>query len=58
MERFGMDYVYPWADLYWEWGTSLRRRTSELYLQACNAHALPVVMVSASGRVEIEGAYR
>jgi hypothetical protein len=57
LERFEVAYVKDRADLYWEWGTSLRRRTSELDLMACKAHVARPAMVTASGHADLEGVY-
>jgi hypothetical protein len=57
LERLEVADVNHRADLYWEWGTSLWRRTSELDLMACKAHVARPVMVTASGHADLEGVY-
>jgi hypothetical protein len=56
-EHLRAGYVYDGADLYWEWGTSLWRRTS-LDLMACTAHAAASVGTTVAAHADLEGAYR
>jgi hypothetical protein len=58
LERLRTGHVCQRADLYWEWGAALRRRTSLDLMMACNARAARPVMLTASGHADLEGAYR
>jgi hypothetical protein len=57
-ERLRVADVYQRADLYWDWGTGLRRRTSELDVKARNAHLARAVVKTAPGHADLEGGYR